>query len=282
MKVAIIKPVALTHIPKETVLSIEAAEDYLKNALSMGELPEIEIVKKFYPETFPIDANRNMAVATILEEGFDTTIWLDMDQTFPIDFFVRMLKSPHRITAGVYHLKVNPYNPIVFRETGDSGFTWFKPIIFYPENDYFQADMIGMGAVRIDTVVFKQIAEKQIAAGEEFPEFFRYGQNPITVEMVDGIKNDTQKKHVDLKRKYKIRDVSEDVYFWRQVKELTDYKIMVDPRIQCGHVGKLVADHVLFKSFRDGVLDRIKVESPEKYEKLMGNICRADQISSEN
>lgn len=277
MKVAIVIPSALSSVPKDTFYSILYAYSYLVG--KMDDLPfKIEHLEILAPETFPIDANRNVAVGQILEKGFDTSIWLDADQTFPINTFVRLLNSPYPITTGIYHVKMQPYYPVIFQETFGKNFTWFRPIINYPKDDYFKADMMGMGCVRIDRKVFEKIAESY----EEKAEWFKYGVNPVTIEMAEKIQNEGEKNIAMIKEKYLVRDVSEDVYFCKQIKELTDYFIAVDPKIQCGHVGKLIIDKSLSDSFKDNLLFQLKEKDEQEYKRIVENLCEAEPIKNES
>lgn len=260
---------------KDTVFSFIYAYSYLLNR--MDDLPfTIEHLEIIAPAEFPIDACRNMAVAEVLDGNFDTTVWFDADQTFPKNMIFRLLNNPEPIVSGMYYLKAPPYYPIVFKETRDTDFLWFKPVVEYPGDDYFYADMIGMGCVKIDVKVFKEIAK----TFTDKIEFFKYGVNPITIDVMEHETDDLKLKKAKLRQKYVIRDVSEDVYFWKQVREKTDYKIVIDPKIQCGHIGQLEITQTLFKNFYESKLDMVKSENPEEHKKIMELVCRAEAIKS--
>jgi len=284
MKVAIVLPAALRSIPKGTFFTFIYSLMYLLNR--MDDLPfKVDKVELFAPDQFPTDATRNVAAASAIEKGFDTTLWLDMDQTFPNNALFRLLNNSYPIISGMYYLKALHTFPIVFKRVADdTDFTWFKPILEYPRDDYFYADMIGMGCVKIDTKVFKAIADTY--AKDELIEFFKYGINPIRYKGTDGEQvgvdtRDPERIFAEkLRSKYLIRDVSEDVYFWKQVAEKTDFKIVVDPKIQCGHVG----DFEYTQGFNDALysskMEQLKKTDPKNYERVLGMICRAEKISS--
>jgi hypothetical protein len=129
--------------------------------------------------------------------------------------------------------------------------------------------MIGMGCVKIATKVFKDIAKTY---GDEKPEFFRYGINPVTIE-------DNEVDTPDLNKyrdKYLIRDVTEDVFFWKLIRDHTDYKILVDPKIQCGHITEILSNQNLFKNFYETRFAQIEKDNPEEAKKIKDLICRAE------
>jgi hypothetical protein len=275
-KIALVIPSALKSFPKDTNYSFIYAHDYLLNR--MNDLPfEINHLEIIAPTEFPIDAGRNMATAQLFEDGFDISVWFDADQTFPKNMIFRLLNNPEPIVTGMYYLKKPPFYPIVFKETHGTDFLWFKPIMEFPESDLFHADMVGMGCVKIDVKVFKDIQKHQ-KEGEY--EFFRYGINPITIDVM---KHETKKhvlKKAAIREKYIIRDVSEDVYFWKLVRQHTDYKIVVDPKIQCGHISDLEVTKDIFQSFYDGQLEHVRMKDEGEYKKIKELVCRAEAIKS--
>lgn len=274
MKIAIVIPSALSAYQKDFETSYRDAITYLQSRLD--DLPfEITMLQDLRPDKFPIDANRNHAAATILEKGFDTSIWMDADQTFPRDFLFKLLSlTEFPIVAGVYHLKQKPFYPILLQEKPGSDFTWFKPIYHYPEKDFFRADAIGMGAVKIDRCVFEDIAAT-FPDGEI--EFFRYLKNPITVDFVDDNAPEHRKEDAKLHSKYVIRDVSEDIFFCKKVREV-GYDIIIDPTIQCGHISKMIVDKQLSDNFYQMSMEIIKQQDPDTYKYIQENLCKVEAI----
>ena len=227
-KVGIIVPLAFPFgmVPQEFFLSFFRANEYL--LANIKEDIQLELISE---STFPLDANRNESVAIILEKGFDTSIWLDADQELcyydkkngwiGIDSLYRLIVNGDKypIYAGMYYLKKDPYHPIVFNSINKK-FNLFRPIWNYPTKSLFYAEMIGMGCVKIDREVFEALDRP----------YFKYGKVPVELA----------KTSPDMNFKYKndVRSVSEDVHFWRQIKKKTDYKIVIDPMIQVGHITK--------------------------------------------
>lgn len=219
-KIGIFVPLAFPFgmVPQEFFLSFFRANEYLLSRAD--DLPYEAEFQLFSPGTFPIDANRNQCVAIALENGIDITVWLDADQELADDTLYRLLVNGDKypIYAGIYYLKKPPHHPIVFR--AKKGFEVFYPIWRFPTKELFYADMIGMGCVKIDTEVFRKVEKP----------YFRYSAIPDEIAaMSDQMK---------FKHDNRVDDVSEDVAFWRQVKNKTDYRIVIDPQIQIGHITK--------------------------------------------
>lgn len=280
MKVAIVIPSALNSYMFDFVLSYSQMLQYLQTHIE--DLPfEITHLEEIRPKKqFPIDANRNYAAARILEEGFDTSIWLDADQTFPINTLFRLLNTrDYPIVSGIYHVKAKPFYPVMFYERPDSDFTFFKPIIKYPDT-YFYADMIGMGCVKIDRCVFEDIAKTY--KDDEKIEFFRYGLNPVTIDYIKDDDDERRKKDAHIHAKYAIRDVSEDVFFCRLIREKTDYKIVIDPKIQSGHITSWTVDKDLCDGFYEQTMALIKERDPETHKYIEDNICQAEAIKKQD
>jgi hypothetical protein len=213
-------------LPEELFKTFFASSEYMMSHLD--DYGEDVTVQLYTPKSFPTDAARNEAVGIILEEGIDTSIWLDADQSFTqttlYDLLIKGKDYP--IYSGMYYLKTEPFHPIIFRDIDN--FELFSPIWRFPTNTLFYADMIGMGCVKIDREVFLNLDQP----------YFKYA--PIPKKLAE------KSEMMALKLKYGVNDVSEDVHFWRQVRDKTDYRIVVDPSIQVGHVRKEIVD---FKKF---------------------------------
>ena len=218
-KVAIFVPLALPFgmVPQEFFLSFDDTKEHLMQHID--ELPFEPRIEIFAPGTFPVDANRNHCVGIAISRDFDITVWFDADQKLEQDTLLRLLKPEFPIVAGAYYLKAEPFHPIVFKAEDD--FKTFRPLWRYPTNEYYYADMIGVGCVRIDVSVLKKLKQP----------YFKYGKIPLSVTKGN--------EDMTFKREWGVDDVSEDVHFWKQVKE-AGFKIIVDPQIQVGHIRKHV------------------------------------------
>lgn len=230
-RVLLCTPLALKSVPTKTYTSIDRAKEYVMN--NLHKLPfDLEAIGTYAPATFPIDANRNQIVAYAIENDFDYTIWFDMDQTFEEDMIFKLIMhmKDHEVVTGMYYAKESPHHPIIFNST-DEEFKLFTPLVIYPGNKLFYADMIGMGCVAINTDVFRKIEQP----------YFKYQRHPAST--VDPLS--------EMKNRNNVNDVSEDVWFCKQLKD-NDIKIVVDPTIQCGHITELVVTQGLFQGFFQG------------------------------
>lgn len=256
MKVLLCAPMALKSIPTKTHTSYFRAYEYLFN--NAKNLPfEISAIGTYPCQTFPIDANRNEIIAYALKENFDITIWFDFDMTFPEDICIQLLKHNLDIVTGMYYVKSRPYYPVMFDcvDKKKNVFKHFRPIINFPLDELFYADMIGMGCVAIKTDVFRAMQKP----------YFKYQLHP----------KDTIDTQWRFKHDNGINDVSEDVWFCEQVKK-AGYKIIVDPKIQCGHLTEMETNIDLFSGYLEGAKAQyIKEKGIEDFNDKWKNTCKA-------
>jgi len=252
-------PLAKTSLDVEFFESYIRMKDYL--VANASKLPfELGYIQEYLCKTFPIDANRNQCVSKVLEVNgiqHDISIWLDTDQSFPDHTLFSLLKHPYPIVAGMYYAKAEPFFPIVFKYSKESK-KLFNSILDYPD-ELFEADMIGMGCVKIERSVLQKLDKP----------YFKYQRH------------DKNSNAADSQWRYdnEIADASEDVWFWRQVRD-KGFKIVIDPKIQCGHIMRLEANEGLFKSFLNGSKEKyIEVNGQEAFNVLWENQCRAKPIN---
>lgn len=252
-------------VPKEYHISIRKAEQFL---LEKQDALPFDLEFDFHTiDTFPVDAGRNVGVQLALDNNIDTTIWVDVDQEFPRDVFFRLLKSPYPVTSGIYYIKSGrpqaPYYPVMFQNghDGNENFSLFKTIALFPKDEYFYADMVGMGCIRIDTNVFKALKKGP---------YFKYQLHP----------KDSAEPTAEWKHANDIQDVSEDVWFFKRLRKETDYKVVVDPRIQCAHIGKFIYDANMYDAFIRQMEERRETEP--KLQEVWEKICRAEPIKTKS
>ena len=241
--------------------------------------------------TFPIDANRNEAVCLALKEGFTHVFFMDTDMTFPPDCLAKLLERELPIVSGIYCLKTPPYWPVMFRlsesdacrgasvsrqrDIVGSGrphaWSWFKPIGLWPEDRLFTADMIGMGCCLIESKVFEALARGKGA------EFFAYAPNPYSgnsIETADAGRIEPL-----------IRNVTEDVHFWRRVRMETDFDVRIDPSVNCGHVKQDIIAPAMYRAMLPGFIASVAEAGDEALERFFnlfvdwkGNRVEQDEI----
>jgi len=217
----------------------ERAKAYLVQHID--ELPYKLQFVEYHCTTFPVDAMRNEC-ATRFIEGIpidgqqvftaDISIWLDTDHTIPEDALLNFLMHDLPIVCGIYYIKAgkrdNPFYPVIFKQREDKPHL-FKAIMEWPQDDLFECDFTGMGALCIKREVFEKL---------ERP-YFAYSKHP----------GDTRAKDAKWKNASDIFDISEDRHFWDQVREKTGYKVLVDPKIEFGHLGVMEFDGNMYRAW---------------------------------
>ena len=264
----IITPMALTSLEYEFHESYLANLSYLQN--NAHKLPfKLGEVRRITPRTVNIASNRNESVAWAKKFDCDYTVWFDADQDFKNygtkerepDILFRLLKDgfEYPVYAGIYYLKKPPYHPIIFE--ADKTFKEFRPIWRFPDDKLFYADMIGMGCVKIDLEVLNKL---------DMP-YFEYKVLPKSLA---GLGPYARFKHDN-----KIADVSEDVAFWRQIKKKTDYRIVVDPNIQAGHIVKNIITPQVFEMQMEESIAEIKKTKPkDEFEEWWQEVREAELV----
>jgi len=254
------------------VLSYNRAKAYL--ITHIDELPwELEYIE-YNCATFPIDAMRNEC-ATRLIEGIpidskqvwrpDVSIWLDTDHVIPEDSLFNLLMHDLPIVLGIYFIKAgkrdNPFYPVIFQQREDKPHL-FKSIMEWSEDGLFECDFAGMGAACIKREVFEDL---------ERP-YFAYSKHS----------GDTRAPDSKWKEASDIFDISEDKYFWDQVRDKTDYKILVDPKVKFGHIGKMVFDYPMYKAWLGEYKKKLlETHGKEKYEKVWSEMGVAKPYEKE-
>lgn len=236
--------------PPEFVESYLKARTYFQHNMTGYEL--VEYFPRFSPN---IGAMRSLC-AGYMVEGFkkyapDIAIFLDIDHVLPYDVLVRLLTPDLPIVCGMYYLKGKPYHPVIYKEGPYDAAVKHHlaiPMYDYPTHEMFEVFNTGMGCTRIDREVFLKLK----------PPYFYYRRHSMfeTTDMLDFF------------IRYEIDNNTEDFPFWEQVRKV-GYKIMVDPKIQLGHIGQQIyfERHWLFYKIQHGLGDQAPdVPKKEDYE----------------
>ena len=259
--VGLVTPLAVSSLPIGFHISYDEAVRHL--ILNAKNLPfELGNIHKIAPGTFPIDANRNECVGWLKHYNIDISVWIDADQqleqTTIFDLLNRGYNYP--IYAGMYYLKYDPYHPVVFLTNDDV--THHRPILDFPIDKLFYADVIGMGCVKINTEVFDKLKKP----------YFKYQR--MTKTLAENVSNP---EYAKFKFFAGVNDVSEDIWFWKQVKKRTNYKIVIDPQIQVGHITQMAITYGIFKGFYDMNRERVKSSmSKTEFKKCCRSNCWTD------
>lgn len=255
------QPVAGRDVPKKTYLSMLQIMSP-NNMLNILERFEVVSTVRVLSD-FPIDYNRNKFIDDSIRDGADYLMFMDMDMTFPantLECLFENLSDEHPVVAGMYYLKKEPFSPVIgdytewtdellkHKEFLDShGFVskegkqllkW-RAFNGFDETKPFYADVIGAGCFLIKADVFKKL---------ERP-YFKYIPDP-------------EKDHTHNK-------ISEDMYFCAQLKK-AGVPIVIDPRVQCGHLTELESNYQLWKGSKEASLEALKkVEGQEKHDEFI-------------
>lgn len=160
--------------------------------------------------------SRNNLATMAVQKEVDYILWLDSDMIFPPDVLKKLLEDREKgdIITGIYYRRVQPFKPVLFSklEIDDKGCYW-EGYDDYPQDGVFEIEGCGFGCVLTPTNVFLDVMSK-------FENMF----SPIG-------------------------GVGEDLSFCWRARQC-GYKIIADPRVQCGHVGHYVVDKQFYETFK--------------------------------
>ncbi len=127
----------------------------------------------------------------------------------------------------------------------------------FPSSQLFEVDFAGMGCACIAREVFLKLSMP----------YFKYIKHPRGGAAPDS----------NWKNSAGIEDVSEDRWFWEQVKEkLPDVPILVDPTVQLGHIGKMIFDQPMYDAWlREYKRQLEMIHGKEKYDEMWGQMAVA-------
>jgi len=228
------------------VESLFTAKDYLM--AKANEIPFEFTISQYFSHTFPIDANRNECVSMAIKNNIDLSIYLDTDHIIPHDALFKLIKHDKPIVAGVYFLKGEPHAPVIYTENKkmSDDFDVFNSIYFigdkslYEYEGLFEADMTGAGCFAISLDVLKML-EKPYWKYREVPKGIlppdgktEYSGNNSGDEELTKIYENWM-SDTKFKIENGIESSTEDVWFWRNVRKNTPYKLLIDPTIIMPH-----------------------------------------------
>lgn len=157
------------------------------------------------------DARNRLAKDAVKFEA-DYILWLDSDMIIPQDTMKKMLKHMEDgkdIVSGLYFRRRAPFTPILYSKLDREGHEELKD---YPENSVFEVAGCGFGCcmTRVDA-----LQDIMLNAHGWFTPFNNYG---------------------------------EDLSFCLRARE-SGYKIWCDSTIKPGHIGQVIVDESIYKSF---------------------------------
>ena len=155
---------------------------------------------------------RNKLAKRAIEMGADYTMWFDSDMIFQPDTMLKLLehKDEGGIISGVYFRRSPPYTPVVFAKCNVRERSWAD--LEEMPTELSEVEGVGFGCVLVGTDVLMSIASKQWRWFEPLKGF------------------------------------GEDLSFCWRAREC-GYKILLDPRVKCGHVGNIVVTEQFFNAY---------------------------------
>lgn len=261
-----------------------AAKDYLLS--KYNDIPFEFTISQYISHTFPIDANRNECVSMAIKNDIDLSIFLDTDHIIPADTLYKLIKHDVPIVAGVYFKKGEPHPPVVFTENKElsNDFNVFNSVYYigdqsiYEHKDLFEADMTGGGCFAVSLDVLKKL-KKPYWKYRPVPDTLIPREEKFKFSGNQGLDKELEELYEDwaptirFKVENEISDVTEDVWFWKNVRENTDYKLLIDPTIVMPHgpidvwvdsgLSKVYFDQMKTKRDKEE-LDKCRVEPLKK------------------
>ena len=162
-----------------------------------------------------IYTSRNHLAGIAIEQQYDYVMWFDSDMVFRPDTLQRMVEELERdnldILTGLYFRRVYPFKPVLFSKLVpiEKGWEWEEPTEI-PDKP-FELAGCGFGCVLMKTEVLMDVQAK-------FNDMF----GPLN-------------------------NIGEDLSFcWRATQ--CGYKVVCDPSIVLGHVGRMVVDKQFYET----------------------------------
>lgn len=164
--------------------------------------------------------SRNELAQRSVRMASDYTLWFDSDMVFPPDTHERLYKTMKEtgadIVSGLYYRRTPPFSPVVVKELRVDEENHWTEMIEFDEipSEPFEADGVGFGCVLMPTDLFIDIQQKY---GDLFTPINRMG---------------------------------EDLSFCWRAKSM-GFNIVVDPRIELGHVGHTIIDSGFYGAYKN-------------------------------
>jgi len=154
----------------------------------------------FAPQSYSIDASRNLIVEHALKIGYDYILWVDSDMILPKNTLLKLLADGKDIVSGVYSYKLIHADTAVakrFVKEEDDTYEDVPLKEIRETKELMQIDGVGFGCVLTKADVFRKIE----------PPWFVYD-----------------------------KDLGEDIYFCRKAQK-AGFEIFLNPQIKAGHIG---------------------------------------------
>lgn len=161
------------------------------------------------------DARENLLDAALKEKA-DYILWLDSDMTFDPNLLNNLIASGKDFVSGLYFRRKPPFSPVIFKtiKLGFDGQHETENYDQYPENQLFEIDACGFGAVLMKSEMAIEMHKKDKTLFAPIPGY------------------------------------GEDISFCIRAKR-AGYDLWCDSRVKLGHIAKTVADEATYKGWRE-------------------------------
>jgi len=187
--------------------------------MSLTNMQMIEQTTINYSVSSLVYDSRNRLAQMAIDAESDYVLWLDSDMVFDSTLLVRLMEDIQGkdIVSALYFMRKPPYKPLVYKTIRLSAFANEGVTVGYddyPENETFEIDGCGFGAVLMRTQVLIDVLARERFL---FSPLLGYG---------------------------------EDLSFCIRAKR-TGYRMWCDSRLVIGHISKVVSTDKTFKAFRE-------------------------------
>ena len=187
----------------KTLIAIPTSRDIeIQCAASIIGMEREGRIGVFCPQSYSIDASRNLIVEHALEIGYDYIMWIDSDMILPKNTLTTLMSHDKDIVSGVYAYKLIGAENAVTKRFKDKAKDIYEDIPLKEITEskrLIEVDGVGFGCVLTKVDVFRHIKKP----------WFRYTPN-----------------------------MGEDIYFCRKAQK-AGYQVYLDTSILCGHVGSV-------------------------------------------
>lgn len=156
--------------------------------------------------------SRNKLAKQAIKMEADYTMWFDSDMIFQPDTMLRLLEHNAPIVSGVYFRRSPPYHLVAFDKCDMETREWTDLPL---PSETVKCGGVGFGCVLIKTEVLFDVAAK-------YSTWF---------DPMNGF--------------------GEDLSFCWRARQC-GYDVLIDPSIQCGHVGHIVVNETFYKAYAKG------------------------------
>lgn len=178
---------------------------------------------------------RNCIAEDVVEGGYDYVLWLDSDQTFPVDIVPRMLaycvKEGYEAISGLYTYKTAPFMPHIYPRLDEATGKFGVPTSFPLDKPCF-IEGAGFGCLMMSVKVFERL----------------------------------QKPYFSMEYEHGRMVLGEDLTFCRAAR----MKMILDPTIRSGHIRATqfgIADYVRYNGIE--VVDGWVKPTQQQMDKVM-------------